>query len=129
MGACLVGGHTVDDEEPKYGLCVNGMVHPDRVITNAGAQPGDALILTKSLGSGVLFNAVRSGKLPFKEIEQNVLPELGFLNGLAILHIVASTTECQHNLARRDLIEGKTPCDEGNRLYLLNLRRLIPSFQ
>lgn len=83
-GACLVGGHTVDDEEPKYGLCVNGIVHPDRIITNAGAKPGDALVLTKSLGSGVLFNAVRSGKLSFRELEQTVLPQLAFLNGLAM---------------------------------------------
>lgn len=60
-GACLVGGHSVDDEEPKYGLCVNGVVHPERIITNAGARPGDALILTKPIGSGVLFNAVRWG--------------------------------------------------------------------
>ena len=83
-GACLVGGHTVDDEEPKYGLCVNGVVHPDRVITNAGSKPGDALILTKPLGSGVLFNSVRSGKMTFREIEENVLPTLAFLNGLAM---------------------------------------------
>ncbi len=83
-GACLVGGHSVDDEEPKYGLCVNGVVHPDRVISNAGAKPGDALILTKPLGSGVLFNAVRSGKLPFKEIEKEVLPALATLNGVAM---------------------------------------------
>ncbi len=83
-GACLVGGHSVDDEEPKYGLCVNGVVHPDRIITNAGAQPGDALILTKPLGSGVLFNAVRSGRLPFKEIEEKVLPSLAALSDKAI---------------------------------------------
>jgi selenide,water dikinase len=83
-GACLVGGHSVDDEEPKYGLCVNGIVHPDRVITNAGGQPGDALILTKPLGSGVLFNAVRSGKLPFKDIERDTLPSLASLNNRAI---------------------------------------------
>jgi len=83
-GACLVGGHTVDDEEPKYGLCVNGVVHPDRVITNAGSQPGDTLILTKPIGSGVLFNAVRSGKLPFKELENNTLPTLAALNGRAM---------------------------------------------
>jgi selenide,water dikinase len=83
-GACLVGGHTVDDEEPKYGLCVNGVVHPDRIITNAGAQPGDALILTKPLGSGVLFNAVRSGKLPFKDFERDTLPSLASLNGKAM---------------------------------------------
>ncbi len=83
-GACLVGGHSVDDEEPKYGLCVNGVVHPDRVISNSGARPGDALVLTKPLGSGVLFNAVRSGKLPFKEIEKEVLPALATLNGAAM---------------------------------------------
>lgn len=83
-GACLVGGHSVDDEEPKYGLCVNGTVHPNRVITNCGAQPGDALVLTKPLGSGVLFNAVRSGKLPFLEIEKEVLPIIAALNGTAI---------------------------------------------
>jgi selenide,water dikinase len=83
-GACLVGGHTVDDEEPKYGLCVNGVVHPDRVITNAGSEPGDALILTKPLGSGVLLNAVRSGKFSFKELEREVLPSMAALNGAAI---------------------------------------------
>jgi len=83
-GACLVGGHTVDDEEPKYGLCVNGVVHPEKIITNAGSQPGDGLILTKPLGSGVLFNAVRSGKLPFRELERDTLPSLAALNGSAM---------------------------------------------
>ena len=83
-GACLVGGHTVDDEEPKYGLCVNGVVHPDRVITNAGSELGDALILTKPLGSGVLLNAVRSGKFSFKELEREVLPSMAALNGAAM---------------------------------------------
>jgi len=83
-GAVLVGGHTVDDEEPKYGLCVNGVVHPDRVITNAGARPGDALVLTKPLGTGVLFNAVRSGKYPFAELERETLPVVAALNGPAM---------------------------------------------
>ena len=83
-GACLVGGHTVDDEEPKYGLCVNGIVDPLRVITNAGSKPGDALVLTKPIGSGVLFNAVRSGKLPFKDLEKDILPVVASLNDIAI---------------------------------------------
>ncbi|MGR0482739.1 MAG: selenide, water dikinase SelD [Candidatus Electronema sp. V4] len=83
-GAVLAGGHSVDDEEPKYGLCVSGTVHPQRVITNAGAQPGDAFILTKPLGSGVLFNAVRSGKYPFAELERETLPSLAALNDKAI---------------------------------------------
>ncbi len=83
-GACLVGGHTVDDEEPKYGLCVNGVVNPQRIVTNAGSQPGDALILTKPLGTGVLFNAVRSAKMAYRDIEQDVLPSVATLNNTAI---------------------------------------------
>lgn len=83
-GAVLAGGHSVDDEEPKYGLCVNGVVHPDKILSNSGAQPGDALILTKPIGSGVLFNAVRSGKLPFKDLEKDVLPIVASLNNIAL---------------------------------------------
>lgn len=83
-GASLVGGHSVDDNEPKYGLCVNGVVHPDKILTNAGAKPGDALILTKPLGSGVLFNAVRAGKYTFSALERETLPTIASLNGVAI---------------------------------------------
>jgi selenide,water dikinase len=78
-GASMAGGHSVDDNEPKYGLAVTGMVHPDHLLTNAGVTEGDALILTKPLGSGVLFNANRSKKLPWRELEQ-VLPMLATLN-------------------------------------------------
>ncbi|NQU62945.1 MAG: selenide, water dikinase SelD, partial [SAR324 cluster bacterium] len=56
-GAVLAGGHTVEDDEPKFGLSVTGLVHPERYWANSGAQAGDLLILTKPLGSGVLFNA------------------------------------------------------------------------
>jgi selenide,water dikinase len=81
-GACMAGGHSVDDNEPKYGLAVTGIVHPGRIWTNAGAQPGDALVLTKPLGTGVLFNANRSGKLPYRELE-TVLPVISALNAKA----------------------------------------------
>ena len=60
-GAVLVGGHTTEDDEPKFGLSVTGLVHPDKVWTNAGARPGDALVMTKPIGSGVLFNANLKG--------------------------------------------------------------------
>ena len=56
-GAVLAGGHSIDDDEPKFGLAVNGLVHPDKIWKNSGAQPGDKLILTKPLGSAVIFNA------------------------------------------------------------------------
>ena len=62
-GACLCGGHTIEDKEPKYGLCVTGFVHPDRVLANGGARPGDILILTKPLGSGILTTAAKTDML------------------------------------------------------------------
>jgi selenide,water dikinase len=62
-GAVLAGGHTVSDKEPKFGLAVTGLVHPDKVWANANARPGDALILTKPIGSGVLLNANLKGKV------------------------------------------------------------------
>ncbi len=60
-GAVTVGGHTVDDEEPKYGLSVLGVVEPERLVRNAGARPGDALVLTKPIGTGVMTTAVKAG--------------------------------------------------------------------
>lgn len=60
-GFVIAGGHTVDDPEPKYGLAVVGEVHPDRMLTNTGFRPGDALVLTKPLGIGVITTAIKSG--------------------------------------------------------------------
>jgi len=82
-GACIAGGHSVDDNEPKYGLAVTGVVHPDRILTNCGAEGGDVLILTKPMGTGVLFNACRSKKLPWRDLEV-ILPEVASLNKKAI---------------------------------------------
>jgi len=79
-GACLAGGHSVDDPEPKYGLAVTGVVHPDRVLANCGARPGDALVLTKPLGNGVLFNANRARKYSYADLERDVLPVTAALN-------------------------------------------------
>jgi selenide, water dikinase len=62
-GVQLIGGHTVKDDELKYGLSVTGLVHPKRVITNGGARSGDKIILTKPIGTGVIIGGVRSGKL------------------------------------------------------------------
>jgi selenide, water dikinase len=82
-GASISGGHSVDDNEPKYGLAVTGVVHPDRILTNCGAKEGDVLILTKPIGTGVLFNACRSKKLPWRDLEV-ILPEVASLNKRAI---------------------------------------------
>ncbi len=71
-GFAVVGGHTVDDPEPKYGLAVIGEVHPDRVLTNAGLRPGDALVLTKPLGVGVLTTAIKKGHAPAERVDAAV---------------------------------------------------------
>ncbi len=63
-GAILAGGHTIRDVEPKYGLAVVGTVHPDRIWPKAGARPGDALLLTKPLGTGIVLQAERDGVAP-----------------------------------------------------------------
>ncbi len=60
-GVCLIGGHSVEDDEPKYGLSVTGLIHPDRVMTNAGLVPGDKIILTKPIGTGIVATAIKAG--------------------------------------------------------------------
>ena len=71
-GFAVVGGHTVDDPEPKYGLAVVGEVHPDRVLTNAGLRPGDALVLTKPLGVGVISTAIKTGRATEDQVRASV---------------------------------------------------------
>jgi selenide,water dikinase len=61
VGAVIAGGHTITDDEPKYGLAVTGIVHPDRLFTKGGAQPGDLLVLTKPLGTGTISTALKRG--------------------------------------------------------------------
>jgi selenide,water dikinase len=62
-GVAILGGHTIRDDEPKYGMAVTGRVHPDRIVTNAGARPGDRLFLTKPLGTGILSAALKGGTI------------------------------------------------------------------
>jgi len=70
VGIPTLGGHSIDDNEPKYGLVVIGEVHPDRMVTNSGAQVGDVLVLTKPLGSGVIATAIKRG-----EVDENVIAD------------------------------------------------------
>jgi selenide,water dikinase len=72
-GASLIGGHSIDDHEPKYGLTVTGLVHPDRVVRNAGARPGDRLVLTKPLGLGIITTGLDRGLVGGPAIERAVM--------------------------------------------------------
>lgn len=71
-GVLLMGGHTVDDRELKYGLAVTGTVHPDRIVTNAGARPGDGLILTKPLGIGIMTTTIKAGKAEAQTVDKAI---------------------------------------------------------
>lgn len=71
-GAVVVGGHSIRDAEVKYGMAVTGRVHPQRILTNAGARPGDVLVLTKPIGSGVLCSAAKQEKMPADELREAI---------------------------------------------------------
>lgn len=72
-GAVIVGGHTVEDDEPKYGLAVTGLVDPQRLITTVGAKPGDQLILTKPLGVGILATALKGELISEEQMAEAIL--------------------------------------------------------
>lgn len=78
-GVSIIGGHTVDDQEPKYGLSVTGLVHPDRIWRNVGGKPGDKLIATKSLGMGIISTAVRKGAVS-EDLERRSVAAMAELN-------------------------------------------------
>jgi selenide,water dikinase len=81
-GAVVVGGHTIDDKEPKFGLSILGVVHPSKVVRNVGAKPGDALVLTKPLGTGVIGTALKRG-LETEESARAVIESMATLNRAA----------------------------------------------
>lgn len=83
-GALLVGGHTVDDKEPKYGLSVSGIAHPNKILSNANSKVGDVLILTKPLGLGILNTAIKANLIK-KDTENKVIEVMTHLNKYAAM--------------------------------------------
>ena len=81
-GCILCGGHTIEDDVPKYGLAVNGFAHPDKILRNCGAKDGDVLILTKPIGSGILTTASKGGLIEEKDLK-HVYETMAFLNKYA----------------------------------------------
>lgn len=71
-GAVIAGGHSIEDQEPKYGLCVTGLVHPSRILTNSGAKEGDILVLTKAVGTGILSTAAKAELLEERDYRHMV---------------------------------------------------------
>ncbi len=81
-GISVQGGHTIEDPEPKYGMVVCGGIHPDKVIRNFGAKPGDKMILTKPLGTGILSTALKRGMID-RELQKEVIARMSALNKVA----------------------------------------------
>jgi selenide,water dikinase len=81
-GATILGGHTVENAEPLYGLAVTGLIHPDKIATNAGARPGDILVLTKALGTGIISTAIKRDACP-PASEQAAIASMTQLNRAA----------------------------------------------
>ncbi len=78
-GAIIVGGHSIDDQEPKFGMAVTGYVHPEKFFRNVGAKPGDALVLTKPIGVGILTTGIKRGVVT-PEQEEKVIETMATLN-------------------------------------------------
>ena len=91
-GVAVIGGHTLDDPEPKFGLSVTGFVHPDRVVTNAAARPGDRLVLTKPLGLGVITTGIKQERTTRSAIDEaiRVMAALNRAAGQAMTDVGAS---------------------------------------
>jgi selenide,water dikinase len=88
-GVSILGGHTIKDAEPKYGMAVTGTVHPDHIVTNAGARPGDLLLLTKPIGTGILCTALKRGEID-EEAMAPAIVQMARLNDRASKAMVAN---------------------------------------
>jgi selenide,water dikinase len=102
-GVPVVGGHSIDDSEPKFGYAVTGEVHPDRVITNRGARAGDHLYLTKPLGSGLATTAIKRGLCP-PSLEEAVMLMMAHLNREAAEAMVAANATAATDVTGYGLI-------------------------
>jgi selenide, water dikinase len=98
-GIAISGGHSIVDEEPKFGLFVTGTVHPAKIVTNAGARAGDALVLTKKIGTGVLTTAAKRGRLPREGLADAVA-------SMASLNRAAAEAMCEVGVSAATDITG-----------------------
>lgn len=92
-GATIAGGHSVEDDEPKYGMCVTGFIEPAKVLKNYGAKPGDVLIITKPLGTGIINTAFKAGMCS-KEDEEEAIHVMAELNKKAKMVIENYPVNC-----------------------------------
>jgi len=126
-GAFIVGGHTVVDTELKYGLAVTGRAHPNFLLTNAGAVPGDQLILTKPLGNGILATAAKRGLLS-AEAQRPMLDAMKALNGAASRAALAVGARCATDITGFGLLGHMSHIARASKVTLRVELDSIPVF-
>jgi selenide, water dikinase len=126
-GALIMGGHTVVDTELKYGLAVTGRAHPNFLLTNAGAVPGDQLILTKPVGNGILATAAKRGQLPV-EAQRPMLDAMKALNGPASRAALAVGVRCATDITGFGLLGHMSHIARASKVTLRLELDSIPVF-
>ncbi len=124
-GAVVVGGHTVTDDEVKFGLSVTGRIDPRRMLTNAGAAVGDVLVLTKPLGTGILATAAKAEKLAARELAA-LIASMTTLNALASRTAVALDSRCATDITGFGLLGHLAHIARASKVRIRVDRALIP---
>lgn len=127
-GAVLIGGHTVVDDEVKFGLSVTGRVHPERMLTNAAAQPGDLLILTKPLGTGLVATAVKRG-MASAAAERAIVASMTTLNRQASATAVALGLRCATDVTGYGLLGHASHIARASHVTLEFTASRVPSLE
>ena len=124
-GATIIGGHSIIDEELKYGLSVTGRVHPDRILTNAGARPGDVLVLTKPLGTGFVTTALKRGSVT-SDVAAPTIASMRTLNRDASRQAVALGAKCATDVTGFGLLGHAHHIARGSNVTLRIEAALVP---
>jgi selenide, water dikinase len=126
-GVILLGGHSVDDPELKYGLAVTGTIHPDKVVHNHGAKPGDRLILTKPLGTGIISTAIKRGTAS-KEAIAAVVESMTTLNKAASENMLAVGVNACKDITGFGLLGHASEMVEGTDVGFIIKAAEVPIF-
>jgi selenide,water dikinase len=124
----VVGGHTVMDKELKYGMAVTGIVHPDKIVTNAAAQPGDQLVLTKPLGTGILATAFKAKK-GTPDLQERVAETMWTLNDVAAESMLQHGAHAATDVTGCGLLGHAWEMSHGGKVNLRLRASAVPIFE
>jgi selenide, water dikinase len=127
-GAVILGGHSIDDKDPKFGLAVTGTVHPDKIWTNTGAKQGDVLILTKPLGAGVITTGIKRGLAADSDIE-TVTKVMATLNKAAAEVAKSYTIHACTDVTGFGFLGHALEMAKGSGVHLSVSRKAVPILQ